>query len=96
MLRLEQKLVKEKIELMFKFFMDGELEQNTYTGTLATAKSGLELPEYNMFEGYEKDSPHLLNRLPSLVEIRGRQVLAPPFDFFESQEAVEACKVYVA
>lgn len=67
----------------------------TYTGSLATSKKCLQVPENRRFVRCKKNAVGFRDALPPLVGVYAKPVLSSESNVDGSENAVELCKVFV-
>lgn len=95
LLRPEQKSIDWMMDLVSKFTKPGELVVDNCTGTSATAKPCMLLPQHRRFVGCAKDSDCFQEVLPSVVEVFPRQIKGTNSDIEGKEEVVASAKIFV-
>lgn len=95
LLSQEREFVECMVDLVFKFYIGRELFLDSYSGTFATAKVWLKLPDHLMIVGCENYFGFCQDVLLQLVDVFARLVLSEDCEMTGSDGVVEAVRVFV-
>lgn len=90
----EQKFLEWMICLVSKFCKAVELVLDTCASTFSTVKTCFHIIEHHRFDGCVKDSLYYLDAFPSVLELYAKQVSSVESEITESDEVVDASKLF--
>ena len=94
--RAEQKSVALMMELISQHSQPGDIVVDPFSGTFATGKAAMSLPEHRVFVGSDMDKLCVARSLPKLCAVMSRVILSNNTDMRVTTEAKQSAEKFLA